>query len=159
VLAGFVASLLLQYRIDNRRKFRDEYNIKAELDGISTSLVAGGRPEPIDIVYGADYVREGRLFGEHSTEVIFWYKGFEKYNRDFEELKKLDGRLGIQMMQQSKAGEIGGMLHSSWMKKIPDADSDLSTTKFIRYLLGRDAKEEPTKKPRWQFWKLPRQRR
>ncbi len=136
---------------DRRQKFEKEYHIKAELSGIEHDLGIGGTPKPIEPVYGAGYVREGDLFGEHSTEVLFWYKGFEEYNKRFEALKENGDHKGILRLQHSKKNEMGGILSSYWLKRIPDSGSDLSTSKFIRYLLRRDAKEEPTNPSLWKL--------
>jgi hypothetical protein len=130
-----------------------EYHIKSELIGIKHDLEVGGRPQPIEPIYGADYVREFHLFGENCTQVIYWYKGFDKYNSKFEVLDERHDHVGIQMIQHSETNLMGGILSSHFLKRIPDDYSDLSTIKFIRYLLGQDAKEEPTKKGWWRFWR------
>lgn len=152
-LIGFVVKNGWQFLVNKRQKFIEEYHIKAELGRIKKNLEVGGTPKPIEFVLGADHIKKYRLFGENFTQVILLYKGFDDYNNKFEDLKNKGDLLGIQRNQVSKANEMRGILSNHWMKKIPDDYSDLSTIKFIRYLLGRDAKEEPTKKSRCQFWK------
>jgi len=142
VFGAFVLNYVWQFWRDNHQKFVGEYHIKAELRGIKHNQEIGGKIKPIEPIYGADYVREYHLFGDNCTQVLFWYRGFEKYNSRLETLdyfEKLTSR-------RSMANQIDGILHTPWLKKIPDDASDLSTIKFIRYLLGRDAPEEPTKK-------------
>jgi hypothetical protein len=153
------AFLLDNVIMDNYQKFIGEYFIKAELSGTENDLRAGGRPQPIEPVYGADYVRENRLFGENTTQIIFWYKGFDNYNRKLkvlkEQLHESDNHDDIQFVaskietnRRSMANQIEGMLRSGWLKRIPDDmnNSGLSKTKFVWYLLKQDALEEPTRK-------------
>jgi hypothetical protein len=157
VLFAFFLNNIIIY---NHKKFKGEYLIKAELSGIMNDLEVGGRPQPIEPVYGADYVREHQLFGENSTQIILWYKGFEKYNRQLEELKealqeqKPDNHDTIQFLasqiqnrQRSMANQIDAELKLDLFKKIPDDmnNSGLSRTKFIWYFLKQDALEEPTR--------------
>lgn len=148
VLAAFLLNYAWQFLRDNHQKFVGEYHVKAELSGIKNDLGVGGKPEPIEPIYGPDYVREYHLFGEDCTQVIFWYKGFEKYNSRFEILERRRDSVGIQMMQHSEANLLGGILSSQFLKRIPDSlsNSGLSRTKFVWYLLGQDALEEPTRK-------------
>jgi hypothetical protein len=150
VLGAFLLNYVWQSWRDNRQQFVGEYHIKGELEEIKHDLEVGGKPEPIEPVYGADYVREYHLFGEKCTQVIYWYKGFEKYNSGFEARDYYEKL----RRQHSMANQIGGILSNPWLKKIPDEDSDLSIIKFIRYLFGLDAMKETIKISWWQFWKI-----
>jgi hypothetical protein len=167
VLFAFLLNYFWHFWNDNHQKFEGEFQIKAELSSIRNNLRVGGRPHPIEPIYGADHVKEYHLFGVYGTQVAYWYRGFEKYNLKLEEynlqLEELNyaeslGRdinpNGAQLIagtiltkQNSMANQIDGMLESNWLKRIPDdlSNSGLTRTKFIWYLLKQDALEEPTK--------------
>jgi hypothetical protein len=126
---GVMFAFLLDYVFkDKHQKFIREYLIKSELRRIITNLRAGGTPKPIKIIYGADYVREHRLFGENGTRVILWYNEFGAYNTQFEDLKKhrssatnrdegiFYGRMILQE-QEKMARIIAVDIREHWMKK------------------------------------------
>jgi hypothetical protein len=150
VALGAVLTKFLDYIKDKRQEFRYEYLIKADLRRVNTNLgKAGGTPEPIDPKYNAPYIRDRHhLFGEFNTQVHDLYKEFIDYNSTLEELIKnpRDNYEDIERSRNFMANRIDVFLSKPWLKKIPDDYSDLSKIKFIRYLLGLDAMEEPTKK-------------
>jgi hypothetical protein len=168
VLLAFLLNYIWNFLRDENLKFEEEYLIKAELSSIEHNLdpEIGGRSHPIKPVYGADHVRKYRLFGENRTRVIGWYNEFEKYNFDLADLEERqketrtqEDRVSItsefNTLRNTKHNVMVGILHTDWLKRIPDDRNNegLSFPKFIRYLLGLDAMEEPIKFGWWQFWK------
>jgi hypothetical protein len=143
VLLAFILNYIWQFWNNEHLRFEEEYRIKAELKRIEHDL--GGKTKPIKPVYGAGHVIKYRLFGKNRTEVIGWYVGFERYNSSLEDLKEEGNHPEIENLKLRKVNEMGGILHSGFLKRIPDDDSDLSKIKFIRYLLKLDAMEEPTR--------------
>ena len=103
-----VAFLLNNVIIYNYQKFLGEYLIKAEMGSVEHDLRVGGKPEPIEVVYGADYIRENRLFGENRTQIILWYEEFQKYNFELEELKEQRLR-SIEELERLHQYQIDGL--------------------------------------------------
>jgi len=153
VIVAFILNYAWQYLRDNHQKFVGEYHIKAELRGIANNLRVGGIPQPIEPVYGADHVKDFRLFGENGTRVVFWYRGFEKYNLKLEKLQEQrraashsHNHANIQVLaglistgQRTTAAQIEAELGLKWLKRMPDDmnNSGLSKAKFIWYLLSK----------------------
>lgn len=158
IIGAFLVNYTWQYLKGKHHEFLGEYHIKAELSGFAHKLRVGGRPLPIEPIYGAEYVKDNSLFGENCTLIAFWYRGFEKYNTELERLEKLrkkacthnEIRFAADMIltkQSSMANQIDAMLKLDLFKKIPDdmSNSGLSIPKFIWYVLKQDALEEPTR--------------
>lgn len=161
IIVTLFTAIFVPWWKDRRQKFEGEFKIKAELSGFANDLRVGGRPKPIESVYGAEYVKSHHLFGDYGTQVVYWYNEFEDYNTIFRKLEEkrqsLSSNAGHDEMrsladqiltrQNSMANQIDGMLKIDWLKRIPDkiSNSGLSRTKFLWYLLKQDALEEPTR--------------
>jgi hypothetical protein len=171
---GFASKAIFDWWKDKGHEFREEYLIKTELEKIkhlfdSQLKTKNKLPIRLELIYGADYVRDNHLFGEYMTHVRHWYEVAESYNSSVENYKNLTNYstleatkseawtlclLDIDVKRSFLRKNAGIMFQTPWLKKVPNYDSDLSKIKFLRYLLGRDAFEEPEKIDWWKIWKI-----